>query len=429
MVNGRVGGSVQPEPTRAGDGAANSATGWPVIEPGYCQVPADTVRERRCQPGQGEFGKFFVERAAAGLAECGAHCLGAEGCEAFDYASNDPTARDACRLYTVGNKPRLGDGGGHNREYCALVAVRPCSGKSVVVFSATVYNSSKPARAQAQNTALESWRQLSPRVCTLGHTDTVAMKRGLAAHRILGMDCPTNANGLPYFGRMLQAAERQAVAVGSKWAGFSNGDIGYDDSLPDTLARISAEVVKGSISGKVLVIGQRCNVRANVAGAATAGGAAQQQQLATICGGHNATGWRRAITVEKAALHDTSAEDYFFFRPGTIPWSGFPSFVIGRPGFDNIFVQWMLSEGVTVIDATESILAMHFMTGGAKDGWVHRDDKYWNFCALLHATSLRREGPWGKYGDTCDKCNYGYIDQVRAIRAVRPRPTPHPTTT
>jgi len=63
---------------------------------------------------------------------------------------------------------------------------------------------------------------------------------------------------------------------------------------------------------------------------------------------------------KRGRLFLLSAEDYFFIAMNAFPWHCVPSdLVIARPGYDNFFVATALMNNVSVVDATDTLLAVH----------------------------------------------------------------------
>jgi hypothetical protein len=71
-------------------------------------------------------------------------------------------------------------------------------------------------------------------------------------------------------------------------------------------------------------------------------------------------GWQAELlqrVKEQGSLHEPEGMDYFIFTRGAL--SGMPDFVIGRPAWDNWIIYHARMEGIPLIDATESITAIH----------------------------------------------------------------------
>lgn len=57
-------------------------------------------------------------------------------------------------------------------------------------------------------------------------------------------------------------------------------------------------------------------------------------------------------------LFISDAQDYFFMT-SQFPWTYVPDVVVGRPGYDNFLVATAIRKGVSVVDATRSLVALH----------------------------------------------------------------------
>ena len=63
---------------------------------------------------------------------------------------------------------------------------------------------------------------------------------------------------------------------------------------------------------------------------------------------------------KRGRLFLLEAEDYFFIAMNAFPWHRVPSdLVIARPGYDNFFVATAIMNNVSVVDATNTLLAVH----------------------------------------------------------------------
>ncbi|MGA2819235.1 MAG: hypothetical protein ABSF61_01045 [Anaerolineales bacterium] len=65
----------------------------------------------------------------------------------------------------------------------------------------------------------------------------------------------------------------------------------------------------------------------------------------------------RAEVESMGRLHPPSGIDYFLFRRGT--WKEIPPFALGRTMWDNWLVYSARARGLAVVDATDSVLAVH----------------------------------------------------------------------
>ena len=149
--------------------------------------------------------------------------------------------------------------------------------------------------------------------------------------------------------------------IKSDFYGFCNGDILFDDSLPETLNRIWGYIC--NFQHPTLVIGRRINV--NFTAVYKELKSRDPKVLASLAQSYG-------------SLFDDNAEDYFFISfPEKFPWSSIKEVVIGRPAYDNYLVGEALRGNVSVIDATNTILALH-QTGndGVHAGFNNEDSDY-----------------------------------------------------
>ena len=71
-----------------------------------------------CQPGQTSNGPWISQTSDNSRSACEARCDQTAFCVAFDFTSTGHK-ENACRLVRDGLTPRLGHGGGDNRQYCS----------------------------------------------------------------------------------------------------------------------------------------------------------------------------------------------------------------------------------------------------------------------------------------------------------------------
>ena len=119
---------------------------------------------------------------------------------------------------------------------------------------------------------------------------------------------------------------------------YANSDILFDESLVTTLLYL-ARVYK-QISYGLFMTGRRTNVPIEMVGGLTS-----SKQVKDIS--------------EKGQEGLPNAEDYFVVIRGAVDWAQIPDFVIGRPGFDNWLVAKARQWGLTVVDASNTVVAVH----------------------------------------------------------------------
>ena len=118
---------------------------------------------------------------------------------------------------------------------------------------------------------------------------------------------------------------------------YANGDMLFDHSLIDTLAAVKKYMTEGE---KVFMVGRRSNYDA------TSG-----QRFHTLS----------EVTAASAdsALDHYSAIDYFITSAAGYPWKETPDFVVGRVRFDSWLMTHAIANKLIVIDATNTLLALH----------------------------------------------------------------------
>ena len=205
-----------------------------------------------------------------------------------------------------------------------------------------------PQKYNIHRNMILNWASLMPRVQPVLFTNLsasnminkLAVSRGWKLLPLQGV----NKYGTPFLRNMYHATSN---VIKSRFYGFCNGDILFNDGLISTLEGVS-DYLTGFNS--TLVIGRRFNVNINESSG---------EML-----------FDRDSVTRKAKKHGrlfmTVAEDFFFIaRPELFPWHTIKDIVIGRPAYDNYLVGQASQGGVAVVDATNTIVALH-QTG--KDG-------------------------------------------------------------
>jgi hypothetical protein len=67
------------------------------------------------------------------------------------------------------------------------------------------------------------------------------------------------------------------------------------------------------------------------------------------------------------------AQDYFIMSRNLIDWTSLPNFVVGRVAYDNALVDWAYHHAY-LIDATQTILALHQSTADGNRAWIQNTD-------------------------------------------------------
>ena len=144
----------------------------------------------------------------------------------------------------------------------------------------------------------------------------------------------TGVSGLPVLRHMFMEVQR---LFDTPFYGYANGDILFDGNLTNTIR----ELIKlKKRSSNLLVIGQRTNWHVK-----------WQQNISSLQEiGNYATSGK---------LYTPDAQDYFLSTYEGFPWSNIPDFVVGRIAYDNWIVVTALMKQIPLVDATNTITALH----------------------------------------------------------------------
>ena len=143
-------------------------------------------------------------------------------------------------------------------------------------------------------------------------------------------------------------------AFNTTFYAYSNSDILFTDSLIDTLLALA----RFNLQAPILVIGKRTNVDF-------------MRKTESLT-------WKNLITAAKTrgTLFTGYAEDYFI-TTRRFPWKDIAGVVIGRVAYDNWLVWYARKQNHLVVDATNTVLAIHQTTGaGNMEGHAHENGQY-----------------------------------------------------
>ncbi|KAK3599735.1 hypothetical protein CHS0354_037207 [Potamilus streckersoni] len=142
----------------------------------------------------------------------------------------------------------------------------------------------------------------------------------------------------------------------SNFYAFANSDILFTDKLVETLSDILKN--DSSFKGHTLIIGKRTNVD-NLT-------KSEGSSLSAL----------ESVSKKRGKSFGTYAEDYFI-TSASYPWKDIPDIVIGRRAYDNWLVLNARRMKHRVLDASETILAVHQTTkAGNFEGWKHQGTNY-----------------------------------------------------
>ena len=82
------------------------------------------------------------------------------------------------------------------------------------------------------------------------------------------------------------------------------------------------------------------------------------------------------------SLHVKWALDYFIIARNEFPWNQLPDVVIARPGYDNYLVMLAVRENVSVVDTSNTLVAVHQTDNEAKDLRRHSGQHDYNMQLL-----------------------------------------------
>ncbi len=201
----------------------------------------------------------------------------------------------------------------------------------------TIFTAPKPFTnphiALIQRNAIQSWCHLGPDVTVMLVGHEVGMADLAAELDLLWLpDVACNEMGTPLVSSIFDLARGSSD---SPVLAYINADVML---LPDFLE--AARQINVQSLG-YLVVGQRWDL-------------AVTENLAFE------PGWDRALrqrVLEKGRLHQPAGSDYFLFPRDY--FTRLPLFAIGRAGWDNWMIYYARKQGWQVIDATQSIMAIH----------------------------------------------------------------------
>lgn len=169
-----------------------------------------------------------------------------------------------------------------------------------------------------QQQAVESWKHL----------------KGDKRIILFGEDLKKNKNGTPYLNDAFRAACNQSIG---NILLYVNADIILTSDVIDVIS-----IVENAFSD-FLIVGQRIDIP-------------------NVVIDYNKPNWEISLR-EKVAingkLHPAHGIDYFIFTKSMIEELSMPSFVVGRPAWDNWMIARCKELKYPVIDATGQILAVH----------------------------------------------------------------------
>ena len=149
---------------------------------------------------------------------------------------------------------------------------------------------------------------------------------------------------------------------------YTNGDILYNINLIQTVQHINSLIESRLIRNKLLIIGRRLN--------------------------HKITQYVRRekdieLMAKKSRIFIKEAQDYFIVTRNAINWVTFPEYLVGRSGYDNAIVDFAFRNEIELIDATNTISAVHQSNAKGDFLWINHNRKEHDWNAIFWAPKIR----------------------------------------
>lgn len=283
---------------------------------------------------------------------------------------------------------------------------RPYNGDTPLLAMFTTFKN-KADRFTIHSNVLHNWAQYKPVIQPILYAYQTDERLTTMATSLGWLVFPTprlSKNGVPFFKDMYFHAQQQ---VDSVFYGYFNGDLLFDDGLVDTLLLVERFLDQ---LHDTMIVGMRSNFPM------------RGEQL------YNKTEVAR-VARTKSKLFRPDAEDYFVIAHNSFPWESLTDIVIGRPAYDNYLVAKAIMKGVSVVDATKTLLALHQSgVDGDYAGFKNKDQDFNS--KAIGAFNYGRGHTTGSQYFT--QYRSGHIELWRRSPAkqmvANPRPTPVATT-
>ena len=148
---------------------------------------------------------------------------------------------------------------------------------------------------------------------------------------------PSTLYGLPVLKELFIRAQQ---LYSTPYYGYANGDLLFTDDLLVTLRAISGYHFHGNKG--LLIVGRRTNFN-----------------LTDLSSAHRYSFEEVRWRALNGSLFQYNAQDYFIVTKDSFFWPDLPNFVVGRVAYDNWLVTRAILDRVLVVDATDTILALH----------------------------------------------------------------------
>ena len=168
---------------------------------------------------------------------------------------------------------------------------------------------------------------------------------------------------------MLKRLYQDAISnLNSRFYMYTNGDILYDRSLINTVTYIKQLLEFKLLRNKILIVGRRHN-----------------KVLTEYV--------KREEDVEKLVstsnLFIKDAQDYFIVTKDSINWETFPEYLVGRRGYDNAMVDFAFRNEFELIDATNTVTALHQSNVKGEFLWKYHNNQEHDWNAMFWAPKIR----------------------------------------
>jgi len=143
---------------------------------------------------------------------------------------------------------------------------------------------------------------------------------------------------------------------------------------------------------------------------------------------------RRAVSGLGGKLHPAYGIDYFAIAGNRFPWSAVPRLIVGRPKYDNFLLELASTRGVSLVDATATLTALHQTDEDGVGAGLRRVDSGHNRrviaslrplrggCSHIKCTEYRTR--WAVLAETGETSNGAVVARERKRVVVERRALP-----
>ena len=168
---------------------------------------------------------------------------------------------------------------------------------------------------------------------------------------------------------MLKRLYQDAISgINSHFYMYTNGDILYDRSLINTVMYIKQLLEVRLLRNKILIVGRRRNKVLTEY-------VEREQDV--------------EVLASTGDLFIKDAQDYFIVTRDSINWNTFPEYLVGRRGYDNAMVDFAFRNEFELIDATNTITALHQSNVKGEFLWKYHNNQEHDWNAMFWAPKIR----------------------------------------